>query len=197
MLGLSFLLFGEHLERWFSGDEGLDWLRDRREFGLPCVFLLLVGDLVLPVPASALIAAAGLLWGFVIGWTIGAAGSVAAGLLGFGIGRLGGRFARRELTGDPDGRLARLLAERGGWLVALSRWIPLVAETVTVLAGASHMTLRRFAAALLCGSVPMAGAYAAAGALGQDAPARTLLICALVPPALYAILLVMRRFWRN
>jgi uncharacterized membrane protein YdjX (TVP38/TMEM64 family) len=126
---------------------------------------LLVGDVLLPVPSSAVMIANGALFGPVVGALLSLVGSQAAALVGFAIGRRGGPLLERAVSPAQRERTAAALERRGAVAVVVSRPVPVVAETVTILAGASGMPLRRFALAALVGSLPPAVAYALAGSL--------------------------------
>jgi uncharacterized membrane protein YdjX (TVP38/TMEM64 family) len=65
-------------------------------------------------------------------------------------------------------RAEALLERRGALAIVVSRPIPLLAETVTVLAGASRMPWRRAALAAVIGSLPEAVAYGLAGDLSAS-----------------------------
>ena len=78
-----------------------------------------------------------------------------------------------------------LFARWGGWLVASSRWLPVLPETVSFLAGLSRMPFGRYFFALACGSLPLGFAYAAANHIGGDHPMVTLVTVALVPLILW------------
>jgi uncharacterized membrane protein YdjX (TVP38/TMEM64 family) len=126
---------------------------------------LLVGDVLLPVPSSAVMIANGALFGPVVGALLSLVGSQAAALVGFAIGRRGGPLLERAVSPAQRERTAAALERRGAVAVVVSRPVPVVAETVTILAGASGMPFRRFALAALVGSLPPAVAYALAGSL--------------------------------
>jgi len=188
LLGLPFAIWGEAFMRWFTGDAALVWIRSWGAWGWLAVIGLLMSDLVLPLPATAVMAAAGYLYGPWIGGAISAAGSVASGLLGYWLCRGFGRGLAARLTGED--RLAKhetFFRRSGPWLVAASRWLPLLPEVVSCLAGLTRMRARTFTLALLCGSVPMGFVYAAIGAAGQENPALALGLSVLAPPVLWAV----------
>jgi membrane protein DedA with SNARE-associated domain len=96
-------------------------------------------------------------------------------------------MARRWL-GDRDYEKGRLLFERGGgWLVALSRALPILPEVMSCTAGLVRMPFRRFVAALACGSLPMGFLFAFIGAAGRDAPGWALIFSLAVPAILWAL----------
>jgi uncharacterized membrane protein YdjX (TVP38/TMEM64 family) len=138
------------------------------------------------VPSTVVISALGYLYGTFLGGAIAAAGLIAAGLAGYGAGRLfGERFARRWL-GDRDYEKGRLLfAGGGGWVVAVSRALPVLPEVISCTAGLVRMPFRRFVAALACGSLPMGFGVASIGRAGHDAPGWAFGLSLLVPALLW------------
>ncbi len=128
--------------------------------------VLLVVDVVLPVPSSVVMVANGALFGALVGTLLSVAGSTGAALLGLALGRRGSGLLDR-LVSAPERRRADALLQRWGVLaVVLTRPVPLLAETTVLLAGASGLDRRRVALAAAAGSVPAALLYALAGALG-------------------------------
>ena len=125
---------------------------------------LLVADVLLPVPSSLVMVAHGALFGVVGGTLLSLLGSTGAALFGFWIGRRGGRLLERLVTEEERAR-ADLLLERWGTLaIIVTRPIPLLAETVAIMAGASRMGWGSTALAAVAGSLPPALLYALTGA---------------------------------
>lgn len=125
---------------------------------------LLIADVLLPVPSSLVMVAHGALFGVVTGTFLSLLGSVGAALLGFAIGRRGGPLLNRILTPDERVRADRMLARWGTLAVIVTRPIPLLAETVAIMAGASPLGWGRMALAALFGSLAPALLYALTGA---------------------------------
>jgi uncharacterized membrane protein YdjX (TVP38/TMEM64 family) len=187
-VALPFALFGDGFERALAPDAAVRWLEGYGHWAWLAGIGLLVADLVLPIPGSAVMAALGMIYGPLAGGAVAALGSFAAGLLAYGLCRTFGQRAFAALAGpDGDAAARRLFDRAGGWLVALSRWLPILPETVACLAGLTAMRLRIFAAALACGAVPLGFTFAAIGHLGVDAPVTTLAASALAPVALWAV----------
>ena len=55
------------------------------------------------------------------------------------------------------------IANGGGWVVALSRALPILPEVISCTAGLVRMPFRKFTVALACGSAPMGFLFAAIG----------------------------------
>ncbi|MEC8896343.1 MAG: VTT domain-containing protein [Planctomycetota bacterium] len=155
--------------------------------GLAGIFLL-VADILLPIPATAVMAALGLIYGPLLGGVVAAAGSFLAGAVPYLCCRTLGRGAGEWIVGSKElERAERLFGRYGGWAVALSRWLPLLPEVVACFAGLVRMPGRKFFAALACGSIPMGFAFAAMGEMGKDKPALTIVLSAVVPALLWLI----------
>lgn len=129
---------------------------------------LLVVDVALPIPSSLVMITHGALFGLVLGTALTLLGAMGAALLGFAVGRRGGRLLDRFVSAAERERADRLLERWGTLAVLVTRPVPILAETTVLMAGASRMGWRELAAAALVGSVPQALLYAAAGALGAS-----------------------------
>ena len=129
---------------------------------------LLVADAVLPVASSVVMISLGALYGAPVAIALSVTGRVAMAAVGFAIGRRGGALMERVVAPDERARAERLLVRWGALAVVLSRPVPLVAETVAVLAGASRLGWGRFLVAALVGSLPEVLAYSLAGAVAAS-----------------------------
>jgi uncharacterized membrane protein YdjX (TVP38/TMEM64 family) len=184
----TWMLWGGGWESHFSFAGSVRWLESSGRWAWAAGILLLASDLVLPVPGTVVISALGYIYGTFSGGVVASVGLMAAGLLGYGAGRLfGEKFARRWL-GDRDFETGRKLFENGGgWLVALSRALPILPEVISCTAGLVRMPFRRFAIALACGSVPMGFLFAAIGTTGRDAPGWAFALSLIIPALLWLV----------
>ncbi len=184
---VPFLIWGDDIARSMSFENTVEWLRSSGSWAWAAGIGLLLVDLFLPILGTVVMSALGLVYGWFLGGVIAAAGSVGAGMLAYGLARKLGRRAAILLTGeeglDEGDRLFQ--GEMGGWLVALSRWMPVLPEVVACLAGISKMPFSRFFAALCAGSVPMGFVFAWIGHTGQESPALALALSAGLPPVIW------------
>lgn len=127
------------------------------------VFLLTV-DVVLPVPSNVVMIAHGALFGVLLGTLLSLAGSMGAAAAAFWIGRRGGRLLALVVPAAERARADATLARWGALAIVVSRPLPLLAETVAVLAGASPLRWRAAMMAALLGALPPSLFYAWAGA---------------------------------
>jgi uncharacterized membrane protein YdjX (TVP38/TMEM64 family) len=125
---------------------------------------LLTLDVVLPVPSNLVMIAHGALFGIVVGTVLSLLGSMAAAAVAFWIGRRGGRLLALAVPADERARANAMLDRWGVIAIVVSRPLPLLAETIVVLAGASPMRWRTSMLAVLIGSLPPSLLYAWAGA---------------------------------
>ena len=125
---------------------------------------LLIADVVLPVPSSIVMVAHGALFGVLWGTMLSLLGSVGAAVFGFAIGRRGGALLERVVTPAERARASDILARWGTLAIIVTRPVPLLAETVAIMAGASSMTWRAIVVASIAGSLPPALLYALTGA---------------------------------
>lgn len=192
---VPFAIWGGDLERSFSATGAVDWLRGYGAWGWLAGVVLLMLDLVLPIPSTVVMSALGFLYGPWWGGLLAAGGSWLAGVFAYTLCRtLGPRMAVR-LVGERDLARGQALFERyGGWLVAWSRWMPVLQETVACMAGLARMRPAPFAVALACGSLPIGFSFAAIGHAGVEHPGLALALSAALPPLLW---LLSRPIWRR
>ncbi len=129
---------------------------------------LLTLDIFIPVPSSLLMIANGALFGVVMGTGLSLMGSLGAGLVGFGVGRRGEAWLNRFVSQEEMARANRLLAKWGLLAVIVSRPIPIVAETVAIMAGASRMRWSTMFWACFSGALPASLLYAITGATAME-----------------------------
>jgi uncharacterized membrane protein YdjX (TVP38/TMEM64 family) len=183
---VPFAVWGERFDAVLSLEGSRTWMSAHGEWAWLAGILLLVSDILLPVPSTIIMSALGLMYGWFIGGLLASLGSFLAGLTAYFACRWLGRPAALWLAGEKGLRRGEeLFARRGGWLVALSRWMPVLPEAIACLAGLVKMNLRTYLISLACGSLPVGFAFAAIGALGKTSPTTAILLSAVVPVLLW------------
>ncbi|MFN7999785.1 MAG: VTT domain-containing protein [Acidobacteriota bacterium] len=129
---------------------------------------LLVADVLLPVPSSLVMVAHGALFGVWLGTLLSLLGSVGAALFGFALGRRGSVWLDKLISPSERARADGLLTRWGALAIVLTRPVPLLAETVMLMAGASPMSWRQALLAAAAGSLPPALLYALTGAIAAS-----------------------------
>ena len=187
------LIWGGAWEQRFTLAGAVAWIEGAGRWAWAAGIGLLAADLVLPVPGTVVMSALGWIYGFWWGGVIAAAGSMVAGLCGYGVGRLIGEGAARKILGERDFERGKQLFTRGGgWMIALSRAVPILPEALSCTAGLVRMPFGRFAGSLACGSVPTGLIFAWIGAVGRDAPGWAMALSIGVPAVLW---FAARRLW--
>ena len=125
---------------------------------------LLVGDVLLPIPASLVMVANGAVFGIGTGTLVSLVGSTGASWLGFFLGRRGGSLLDRLVPKQEQARVNALLARWGTLAVVVTRPLPLLSETTAIIAGTSPMSWSSMMTASLAGALPASLLYALTGA---------------------------------
>lgn len=156
---------------------------------------LIWADLVLPVPQTAVIAALGIIYGALLGGSLGSLGLITGGFFGYGLMLTSARRLVQHFVGPRSLHKMESLFDRGGaWAIVLTRSLPYsVPEAMVFLAGLAGMPMRKFIAALTIGSVPTAFAFAAIGAGWADQPLLALVVSYVLPILLLPIALYLMR----
>ena len=129
---------------------------------------LLVADQFLPVPSSLVMLSLGALYGAPLAIILSLAGRVGMAAAGFAVGRAGGPLLERVISKEERARADALLLRWGALAVLVSRPVPLLAETVAIVAGASAMRWSTALLAAALGSLPEAVAYSLAGSIAPS-----------------------------
>ena len=130
---------------------------------------LLAADLFLPIPSSLIMVLSGAAFGVLWGSLFSLVGSIGGEWLGFELVRRYGRRASSKMVGDDElERLSRVFARHGAAVVVVTRALPVVMETMSVVAGLSKMKRTTFLIASLLGTAPIVVVYAYAGAISRQ-----------------------------
>lgn len=188
LIVVPFLIWGERFDRLLSFEGSRSWMEQFGPWAWAAGIALLVADILLPIPSTVVMSAIGWTYGWWWGGWISSAGSMLAGVTAYALCRWLGRTAAGWIAGEEGLRRGEeLFARGGGWLVALSRWTPVLPEAVACLAGIVRMPWRVFLVALVCGSLPLGFAFAAVGHVGQKSPGLALLLSGAVPVGLWLV----------
>lgn len=168
VIGSKLLLenaLGISLEPWARS-----WMADAGTSGAAVVVFLLAVDIFIPVPSSIVMVLSGAAFGVWRGALLALVGSIGGEWLGFELARRYGSTWFKRFIGDEDERrrLNEVLKTHGAAAVAVTRALPVVMETMSVVAGLSTMRRGTFLIASLIGTAPIVIVYAYAGAVSRD-----------------------------
>ncbi|OKY76442.1 MAG: hypothetical protein BM485_04190 [Desulfobulbaceae bacterium DB1] len=182
VFALEFALFGADFERLFSPEACREWFASMKAWGWLVGIALLLSDLVLPVPATGIMAALGNVYGFWAGVLFSIAGSAGAGVTGYALARFAGRRAIRGLASEEElHRFQRFFDQWGGIAIIGSRILPILPEVMTILAGLACMGWGRFLLSLLLGTVPTCMLFVWIGCQSRAVPVLGMAAAILLP----------------
>ena len=185
---VPFLIWGAEFDQMLSLEGARKWMEQYGRWAWLAGIALMVGDIVLPIPNTVVMSAIGWMYGWWWGGVICTAGSMLSGMVAYGASRWLGRPAAHWIAGQEAlNRGEELFSKGGGWLVALSRSLPVLPEAVACLAGIVRMKWPVFLLALGCGSLPLGFTFAAIGHMGHDRPGLALALSVAVPVVLWLL----------
>lgn len=188
MVLIPFFLWGDTLMSFFSSEQSVTWLSGYGQWAWAIAIILLMADLFLPLPATVIMSALGYIYGPLIGGLISAVGSFISGALAYWLCRMLGEKAAIWLLSKKEFERGKNISSRvGGWVVALSRWLPVFSEVVACMAGLTRMPSKNFYLALASGSLPLGFTYAIVGSSGVSNPALAIGLSAGLPPLIWFI----------
>jgi uncharacterized membrane protein YdjX (TVP38/TMEM64 family) len=135
-------------------------LRGLGAAGAAVLFALILVHSVVLFPAEIANAAAGLMYGFALGFALVMAGWTASLLLAYGLGATAGRPLALRLAGERRVALAERVIDRGGVpALLLARLVPFVPMSlVGYAAGAARVPLWRYTWTTVAGIMPITAA---------------------------------------
>lgn len=185
---VPFLIWGERFGEIFTKEGSISWLQEYGRWAWAAGIVLLVLDLFLPLPSTVVMSALGFVYGVFRGGFLAAAGSFLAGAAAYELCRLMGHRAALWIAGEKGLREGEaVFAEAGGWLVALSRCLPILPEVIACLAGLTRMSRKTFYAALGCGCLPVGFVFAAVGQGGNEHPLAAIFLSIVLPVIFWAV----------
>lgn len=143
------------------------WLEDAGSVAAALGVGLLVADVLVPAPSSVVMVELGALFGVVPGALLSLAGATGATLVAFAVGRRGRSMIARREDAEQQAAVRRFVARSGLLALVVTRPVPVLAETVAVLAGATPMPWRTALLGSVLGNLVPAVVYAVAGSYAR------------------------------
>jgi uncharacterized membrane protein YdjX (TVP38/TMEM64 family) len=132
--------------------------------------LLLVSDILLPVPGSLIMIGNGALFGVLTGTLLSLTGGLLACVCGFLIGKKGSQVINRFISEQEKDTARKLMTEWGYLAIIVTRPVPLLSETVIIIAGTTGLKWNKMLLSSFLGLLPGTFIYALTGAsaIGMD-----------------------------
>ena len=132
-------------------------------------YALMDAHQALPIPSSLVMVLSGAAFGVAWGSLVALVGSISGEWIGFELVRRYGRGVSRGIVGaDEFERFSAFFDRHGILAVMLTRPLPVVMETMSLVAGLSTMSRTAFLGASLAGTAPIVVIYAYAGAVSRQ-----------------------------
>lgn len=167
---LPFGLFGEDLEAWTK-----TFITTTQHQPIIIGFvlgLLLVSDILLPIPSSIVSTAAGYLLGFIGGLITSFLGMSVGTLFGYWLGKRAGRGTANRIVGSKDlEQFAQLTNRWGVWGIIIARPIPVLAEVSAFAAGTGGMNFKQYLLLSSLSNLGISAVYAGTGAFAATTDA--------------------------
>lgn len=157
--GMVIAIWATALAVGWNEESVADWVPESALLAALAIGALLAADTVLPLPATILMLGSGAVLGPVTGGIVNAIGLALGALGGYGLGRILGR---------RGSKVTAPLETRPMWMVAATRGLPILSESVAVGAGALSFPLPAFVRAAAFGSIGAGLVWSIAGALARD-----------------------------
>lgn len=164
---MIFSLVGFGLATWTNPallTDPTPWMGEGKLFAVVLGLFLLCADILIPVPATLVMMAFGVGFGVIGGTLLSLLGGVMATWTGFWLGRRGGHVLNRVVPPAEQARAKAMIGRWGPVAVVVTRPIPLLSESVAILAGTSTMSWGQVTWAAVAGVLPAAFLYALTGA---------------------------------
>ncbi len=189
---ISFLFYGDYFTSMFDQKNAVSFFEEYGKWAWMIAIGLLIADLFLPLPGTIIMSSLGLIYGPWIGGLLAVAGNFLSGMVAYYLCKSIGDKGARWILGSKDYQKGHeLFDQKGGWIVALSRWLPILPEAVACMAGLNRMRTDKFVFALFCGSLPLGFIFAYIGHYGIEDPMVAVLASAILP----AIFWLIAQYW--
>ena len=187
------LLFSEHRQEQIASIFSGSWAGEPSLFTAAVIIGLFAGDIILPIPSTAVCAVAGKVFGTVVGSILCWMGLNISAAIGYGMARFIGwpavkRFSDEDAVSQVKGSVERF----GVWPLVAMRPIPVLAEASILLLGLYQYPPARFWPPVVLSNLVVAIVFVALGSwfAERDQFWLGIVLASLVPMALLGIWLV-------
>lgn len=127
-------------------------------------FLVLAGDILLPVPSSIVMYLNGLIVGPLFGTLLSFSALMVGSVVGYFIGKMSAGIAKKQ----QNEQASLLLEKYGPAILVLTRGIPVISESLCFVCGFNRIHFRRYLLYSAIGYLPVCLVYALFGSMGKS-----------------------------
>ena len=158
---LIFLMF-ENIETFFS--DLLNQAQDNPFKYAVLSFVILVSDIVLPVPSSIVMYSNGAVIGLVKGFSLSLISVILSSIIGYFIGY----GSSAVLKSDADISATKILEKYGYAAILMTRGIPIISESVCIVCGFTRYNFTIYLVFNIIGYIPVCLIYAYFGSIAVN-----------------------------
>lgn len=127
-------------------------------------FLVLISDIILPIPSSIVMFTNG----YVLGLPLGFLNSIVALMLSSTIGYYLGEFTSFGFKSKSDSNVNEILNKYGVLSILLTRGIPILSESLCLVAGYHKISFKKYFLFSFIGYIPICFIYSLFGSIGYS-----------------------------
>lgn len=158
---LTFVLFGS-IEDYFISL--LEEVQEQKLIFSILSFLILLSDILLPVPSSIIMFINGFVLGVVGGGLLSLFALMGASVVGYFLGK----FSQNIFHSKANISASSMVESYGMIAIIVTRGMPVLAEAVSIVCGYNRMNFRKYLLFSFIGYLPLCFLYSFFGQLGQD-----------------------------
>ena len=184
VMALLFVFSGDYFEEILKADEF------NRQFNSSSAWLvaiaLMISDLFLPIPASAIMSAIGSKYGLVTAFFINTGGLLMAGLTAYFLAKTFSRKGSHFICSDQElNEYSDFFNKWGGLAIIISRALPILPEVTSLMAGFTKMNFKKYFSSLFLGSAAVSLLYSWIGSSSAEEPFWGIAIAVAIPLVLW------------
>ncbi|MCM8526519.1 MAG: VTT domain-containing protein, partial [Lentisphaeraceae bacterium] len=182
-----FVFWGDYFEEILKADSFNDKF-DNNQAWIAAI-VLMVSDLFLPIPASAVMSAIGSKYGMTLGFIINFSGLMLAGLTAYFTAGLLSKKASSFICSDQElAEYESFFNKWGGASIIISRALPILPEVTSLMAGFTKMNFLKYFSSLSLGSLGVSLFFTWIGHSNSQEPIGGIAIAVTVPLILWLAL---------
>ena len=184
VMALLFAFSGDYFEEVLKADEF------NRKFDHSNAWLVAIGlmlsDLFLPIPASAIMSAIGSKYGLINAFFINTGGLLMAGLTAYFLAKFFSNKRARFICSEQElDEYSHFFNKWGGLAIIASRALPILPEVTSLMAGFTKMNFKKYFSSLLLGSAAVSLLYSWIGSSSENEPLWGIAIAVAIPLILW------------
>ncbi|MFN5983016.1 MAG: VTT domain-containing protein [Fluviicola sp.] len=146
-------------------------------------FIILASDVFLPIPSSLVLYSNGYVLNFEMGLLISLIASTLSSIIGYFTGKLSSKLIHKNEIASS------FLTKYGSLALLVSRGIPIISESITIVCGYSNFSFKKFILLNILGYIPICSIFCYFGSLGYHY--KNLFIITFLTSILFAFLILL------